>query len=86
MRQAEGKEAPAARTRGWEGAAAASRLRMEGREPLLRPGQGRADSIGGAGPRRSPGPGATARQRIRETPSLSASVPGSARGWGLPPI
>lgn len=86
VRQAEGRGAPAARTRGWEGAAANRRLQIEGREPLLRPGRGRAGSIGGAGPRRAPGPGATACQRIRETPSLSASVPGSARGRGLPGI
>lgn len=86
VRQAEGKGTRAARTRGWEGAAAARRLRMEGREPLLRPGRGTAGSIGGAGQGRAPGPGAAARQRIRETPPLSSSVRGAVRGRGLPGI
>lgn len=86
LRQAEGKGTRAARTRGREGAAATRRLRMEGRELLLRPGRGRAGSIRGAGRRPAPGPGAATRQRIRETPPLSASVPGAARGRGLPEI
>lgn len=86
MRQAEGKRARTAPTRGREGAAAAGRLRMEGRERLLHPGQERASSIGGAGPHRAPGPCALARRRIRETPPLRASVPGAGRGPGLPGV
>lgn len=86
VRQAEGKRARTAPTRGREGAAAAGRLRMEGRERLLHPGQERASSIGGAGPHRAPGPCALARRRIRETPPLRASVPGAGRGPGLPGV
>lgn len=84
LRQAEGKGTRAGRTRGREGAAATRRLRMEGRELLLRPGRGRAGSIGGAGRRRAPGPGATTRRRIRETPPLRASVPGLPVAGGCP--
>lgn len=84
VRQAEGKGTRAARTRGWEGAAAARRLRMEGREPLLRPSRGTAGSIGGAGQGRAPGPGAAARQRIRETPPLSCLSGGLSAAGGCP--
>lgn len=77
VRQAEGKGARTAPTRGREGAAAAGRLRMEGRERFLHP------SIGGAGPHRASGPGALARRRIQETPPLcvcSRGCPGSSLG------
>lgn len=73
VRQAEGKGARTAPTRGREGAAAVGRLRMEGRERFLHP------SIGGAGPHRASGPGALARRRIQETPPLCVCS-GAARG------
>ncbi|KAL6046815.1 hypothetical protein STEG23_005088 [Scotinomys teguina] len=75
VRQAEGKRARTALTRGREGAAA-----TEGREQLLHPGQERASSIGGAGPHRAPGPCALAPKN----PGDPAATRVCPQGWPRP--